>query len=181
MALTHPPTCTCRLHPLPASLSVRDGRAAYLAENGFTVGAYDAKWTEATLLGLPVRVPNTPRHAWAIRLHDLHHVATGFGTDLVGEGEISAWELRGGLGHLDLYVRGIVASLAAVGWLIAPRRTHQACRQPGRNLFSYDGEPDALLELSIGELRARLGLPCDGVQQGERRLHARAPVQATRG
>jgi ubiquinone biosynthesis protein Coq4 len=27
-------------------------------------------------------------------LHDLHHVATGFGTDMIGEGEVSVWETR---------------------------------------------------------------------------------------
>ena len=30
--------------------------------------------------------------------HDLHHVATGYGTGLIGEAEISAYELRAGCG-----------------------------------------------------------------------------------
>ena len=44
----------------------------------------------------------------AVRWHDLHHVATRFGTDNVGEGEISAWELRRGLRGLGPYVGAIV-------------------------------------------------------------------------
>jgi hypothetical protein len=74
--------------PIGASVRVRDARDAYLAENGFTVEGYEAKWTEASLFGFRFRVPNTPRHRWAIMRHDLHHVATGYGTDLAGEGEI---------------------------------------------------------------------------------------------
>ena len=85
------------LHPWPASWSVRRARDAYLAENGFSVAGYSAKWTDASLFGVRFRIPNTPRHAWGIRRHDLHHVVTGFGTDLVGEGEISVWEVRAGI------------------------------------------------------------------------------------
>jgi len=80
-----------------ASTSVRAGRDAYLDENGFTVAAYDEPRTQASFFGLDFSIPNTPAHRRAIVLHDLHHVATGYGTDLAGEGEISAWELRAGL------------------------------------------------------------------------------------
>src|SRR5215467_14616440 len=95
--------------PLPADWGVREGRDTYLAENGFTTAAYDVKWTDASFFGVRFRVPNTARHRWAIMLHDLHHVATGYGTDLVGEAEISAWELRRGLRGLGFYVGSIVA------------------------------------------------------------------------
>src|SRR5262245_9878283 len=108
------------------NLSVRAGRDAYLAENGFTLEAYDAKWTPASLLGVTFAVPNTPRHRVAIMWHDLHHVATGYGTDPAGEGEISAWEIRRGLRGLDLYVSTIVISAALLGLAVAPRRTWRA-------------------------------------------------------
>jgi hypothetical protein len=80
----------------PSSLdwSVQEGRDAYLAENGFTVESYDAKWTPASLLGITFAVPNTKNHRRAIMWHDLHHVATGIGTDPAGEGEIAMWEMR---------------------------------------------------------------------------------------
>ena len=72
---------------LPADWLTLRGRDAYLAENGFTVAAYDEPWTEASFLGIDFVIPNTPRHAALIRLHNLHHVATGYGTDLAGEGK----------------------------------------------------------------------------------------------
>src|SRR5262245_42246613 len=126
---------------LDGALRVRAGRDEYLAENGFTVEAYDAKWTPASLFGLTFKVPNTATHRRAIMWHDLHHVATGYGTDLTGEAEISAWELRRGLAGLDLYVSAIVVTLAVAGLAIAPVRTWRAWQAgsgAAGNLFSRE-------------------------------------------
>jgi hypothetical protein len=167
-----------RDRPLPSGFSVREGRDAYLAENGFSVEAYDAAWTPATLLGIRFQVPNTRRHRAAIMLHDLHHVATGFGTDFVGEAEVSAWECRRGLRPLGLYTGWIVLSLTLTGLLVAPRRTLAAWRASGpgaSSLFHETRHYDAILEASVGELRARLGIPEAGLAQRPRLLHAGAP------
>lgn len=170
--------------PFPPSWTVRRARDAYLEENGFTVAAYAEPWTEASVFGIPFKVPNTPRHRWAIMLHDLHHVATGFGTDLVGEGEISIWETRRGLRSLGLYVATIVAVGSAGGALLAPRRALAAWRASGdgrTSLFaSGDANADyeALLDLTVGELRARLGIPAEGLVT-TRGLHSRAPKLAS--
>lgn len=158
-------------------MTVKEALDAYLAENGFTVEAYDAKWTDASFLGIRFSVPNTKHHRWAIMRHDLHHVATGFGTDLAGEGEISAWELRRGLRALGLYVGGIVVAGALMGFLIAPRRALAAYRAGGaRSLFDPSTDYESLLSMTVGELRAMLGLPADGIARTARRLHAYAPV-----
>jgi hypothetical protein len=166
-----------RQRPLPAELGVEQARDAYLAENGFTLAGYEAPRTEASLLGIAFSVPNTPHHAWAIRLHDLHHVATGFGTDHAGEAEISAWEARRGLRALGLYVGSIVVAGALFGLLVAPRRTLRAWRVSGRarSLFNDDRlSYEALLALSVGELRQQLGLPRDGLATQPRALHGLA-------
>jgi hypothetical protein len=149
----------------PGAWTVREGRDAYLHENGFSVEAYSARWTPARILGIPLRVPNPPRHRWAIMRHDLHHVATGYGTDLAGEAEISAWEARAGLVPLGLYTGAIVASLALLGLLVAPRRTIRAWRAPGRrSLFVLtDLAYDELLSMSVEDLRRRLDLPEAGL------------------
>lgn len=173
---------TSRDEPLPATLLVRNGRDAYLAENGFRAEGYDEEWTDASFLGVRFRVPNTRRHAWAIMRHDLHHVATGYGTDLAGEGEISAWELRRGLRGLGAYVGAIVVAGALAGALIAPRRTLRAWRASSGDCGSLfqSGRPyDELLAMSVGDLRRELGMPDRGVASGRRALHAYAPGQAT--
>ena len=159
-------------------MTVIEGRDHYLAENGFTVQAYEDAWTKASFFGLSFSVPNTARHRWAIMLHDLHHVATGYGTDLPGEAEVSAWEARRGLRPLGAYVASIVTGGAAFGLMIAPRRTVRAYRDSGRgvpSLFRRDADYEATLALTVGALRERLGVPRNGLFRGTRRLHPDAP------
>lgn len=164
---------------LEGTFRVRAGRDLYLGENGFSVEAYDARWTPASLFGLTFKLPNTPTHRRAIMWHDLHHVATGYGTDLAGEAEISAWELRRGLAGLDLYVSAIVVTLALSGLAIAPARTWrawQAAGQPGRNLFSRAlSDYEATLDIDVAELRRQLGVPPEGLAR-VRGLHSTAPA-----
>jgi hypothetical protein len=166
-----------RSAPLPAAWTVRAGRDAYLAENGFSVAAYDEPRTKASLLGWNFTVPNTAKHRWAIQLHDLHHVATGYGTDIRGEAEISAWELRRGIAPTGLYVQAIITSGVAAGLLIAPGRTLRALRAaPGsRSLFHEGRTYDELLAMTIGELRAWLSIPPQGLAERPRALHSSAP------
>ena len=175
--------------PFSASMTLREARDAYLAANGFTVAAYDHAWTDASFLGVRFRVPNTEAHRVGIMLHDLHHVVTGFGTDLVGEGEISAWEARRGLAPLGFYVGGIVASGVLLGLLLAPRRTLRAWRTSkgkGPSLFpacelpkaAFVARYEALLSMTVGDLRRELGVPESGVADGPHKLHAYAPRPA---
>lgn len=164
--------------PLPAAWPADRALQAYLDENGFTRAGYDGPRTEAAFLGIRFSVPNTPRHRWAIMRHDLHHVVTGYGTDLRGEGEISAWELRGGLRGLGLYVGAIVVFGTLLGLGIAPVRTIRAWHQNrGRSLLSTerDRDYDDLLRMTVGELRCCLGLPTAGVARRRRGLYALAP------
>lgn len=169
-----------RDRPLPADWSVRAGRDAYLRENGFTVAAYDDRYTKATFFGVTLKVPNTAHHRWAIMLHDLHHVATGYGTDPAGEGEISAWEMCRGLVPLGLYVGSIVLGGALLGLLVAPRRTLAAwyASGSGRSLFhERDLEYEALVAMSIADLRRKLGIPDAGIAREPRALHHGAPAR----
>jgi hypothetical protein len=173
----------CLERPLEATLTVIEARDAYLEENGFSIEEYDAPWTSASFFGIPLKVPNTRRHRWAIMLHDLHHVATGIGTDLAGEGEISAWEVRGKLRPLGPYVASIVATGVLLGAMLAPRRALAAYRSSGvstpaqqaRVLWELDVPYASLLSLKLGELRAMLGIPEHGLAQAPRTLHDRAP------
>ena len=167
-----------RSNPLPPGWTVRAGLDAFLHENGYSFEQYDAPRTPASLLGIGFSVPNTARHRWAIMLHDLHHVATGFGTNAVGEGEISAWEFRRGIRPLGLYVGFIVVGGVFLGLLVAPRRTLRVWRASERrpSLFHLqEYSYTDLLAMTIGELRDLLGLPAAGLSAHPRRLHSLAP------
>lgn len=75
------------------ALRVRDARARYFESNGFGDGGYDAKWVKLALGPIPFAFPNGAARVRAVRLHDLHHVATGYDTNVLGEAEIGAWEI----------------------------------------------------------------------------------------
>jgi len=167
--------------PFPTAWTVDRALTEYLSENGFTREEYDRKTTSASFLGVKFSVPNTRTHRWAIMLHDLHHVATGFGTDLIGEGEISAWESRGGLRPIGLYVGGIVASGTLLGFVAAPRRALAAFRasRRGRVLWAMDANYTDLLAMTVGELRTLLGVPQEGLAKIPRRRHAHAPTSTS--
>lgn len=178
--IAHGATCTCREHPWPAAMRVRDARDAYLAENGFTTEGYESATTKGSLLGIPITVPNPPAHQRGLRLHDLLHVVTGYGTDHAGEAELSAWQLRRGLRGAGGYVTAIVVFNVVVGLLLAPGRTVSVVRatsSTGGSLFGTSRPYEALLDLTVGELRELLGVPPAGLRVPRRGLHAHAPQQ----
>jgi hypothetical protein len=137
--------------------TVREARAQYFAANGFDETSYREKWAKLKLGWFPVVLPNTKSRQAALPLHDLHHVATGYDTTVTGEGEIAAFEIGGGCGR---YVAAWVINAGgfALGLLRAPRRTYRAFirGRHARTLYR-DGWRDELLELSVGELRNRVG------------------------
>jgi hypothetical protein len=170
------------MNPYPGHLTVRAARDAYLAENGFALEGYDAPWTEGSVFGIRLKVPNTRHHRWAIMLHDLFHVATGYGTNAVGEGEISAHELRNAVIPLGPYVATIVFFGTLMGVFSAPRRTWRAWCEAAKTRTPYELYPvedakayEDLLDLTVAELRAMLGIPREGLARSPRGLHAYAP------
>ncbi len=179
-AARHPPSCTCSTHPLPASMRLRDALGMYLAENGFTAEAYDSPTTSGSLFGLKYAVPNPPSHQRAVRLHDLHHVATGFGTDHAGEAEISVWQARRGIRASGMYVTSIVTMNVLLGIVFAPRRTLHALRSStsGASLFGLPVDYEGLLERTVGELREMLAIPPQGLATLPHGRHAHAPATA---
>ncbi len=166
--------------PLPDDLSVQSALDAYLDENGFTTAEYDARTVTVTFWGATFTLPNLASRRLAIRFHDLHHVMTGYGTDPAGEFEVSAWELRHGIGVFGIYVRLIILGGALAGLLIYSRRTLAAWKTAGPGSTFSKPTPDlykALLGLSVRELRKRFGVPHAGVA-GRRTLHENAPESA---
>ena len=93
-----------------------------------------------------------------VRLHDLHHVATGYDTSFLGETEIAAWELGSGCAkYAGAWVMNVGA--AASGILLAPRRTWRAFARGRRSTNLYQlGFDEAWLDETVEQLRRRLGL-----------------------
>ena len=138
--------------------TVREGRDQYLAANSLSVESYKSGRFPIYLGRRPIWVPNPGFLPW----HDLHHVATGYGTGLVGEAEISAYELRAGCGSLMIFILCVGAILIAM--FVAPRRICRAWQQAkgSRSLYHTKVPYEELLEMNLVDLRKHLGLPLQG-------------------
>ena len=142
------------------ALPLREARAAYFEANGFGAdGGYGARWVKLRLGPIPVAFPNLESRRRAVRIHDLHHVLTGYETSATGEAEIAAWEIASGCGR---YTAAWVLNLwgMAYGIWLAPRALLRAFARGRRSRNLYrDGLDDAYLDTPVGPARAALGIP----------------------
>lgn len=138
--------------------TMREERRRFWAENGFGAdGGYDDPWQEASFGGIPYAVPNLRSRGEALRVHDLHHLVTGYGTDWRGESEIAGWELGSGGAGRYAYAWFIAMFGFVVGVLTMPLRTWRAFRR-GRawsNLYGLT-RPMEVLDEPLEAVRARL-------------------------
>jgi hypothetical protein len=140
------------------ALTLREALQNHLAEEGFPAdGGNSERWVPVRVGPLVVCLPNLPVRQKATLPHDLNHVVSGYGHDLLGEAEIGAWELGGGCGR---YVAAWVLTASALipGFAMAPRRMFAAFvrgRHTG-NLLSRDYTE--LLDLPLDDVRTSLGL-----------------------
>jgi hypothetical protein len=147
----------------PASYPVRQALDEFLSKYGFASDEYAARTYWIDLFGWKLRLPNPRSRRVMVPLHDLHHIATGFGADLASEAEIGAWELRAGCTTPMLWFLNL--SAAMLGLVLAPRRTLRAF-SAGRGqttLYHLKLGHEQALELTVGDLRRRLGIPEAGL------------------
>jgi hypothetical protein len=112
-------------------MKVADALAAWRVQHG-QVGA-DRRgpvfWVRLGSVSIPVP------HPGQLHWHDLHHLVLGYGTDLVGEMEISAFELRTVPRTVVVFLLCVAGVAAGLIW--APRQTIAAWRRAKgwRNLY----------------------------------------------
>lgn len=140
------------------ALTLEAARAQYFADNDFSAG-YDERWVKVRVGRRKLALfPNTQARIAAVRLHDLHHLATEYDTSWVGEGEIGAWEIGSGCGsYLAAWVLNL--SILFIGCVLSPRRMLRAFVRGRRskNLYAEGWNP-ARLSASVGDLRRELGV-----------------------
>jgi hypothetical protein len=142
------------------TLTMGDARTRYYEINHFGADGGDSlQWVPIKFLGLTFYIPNTDGRRRAVRIHDLHHIVTGYQTDLRGESEIAAWELASGCWRWPAAL-GLNLTGLGLGAVIAPRRILRAWARGRRtrNLYTERGGIDHLLPRTVDETRAALGL-----------------------
>ena len=139
--------------------TVEAARARYFEANNFAPdGGYDADWVRFKVGPFPVIFPNTAGRKAAVPQHDLHHLATAYDTNLVGEAEIGAWEIASGC----FQVRAAWILNMLVQWPViffALPRAYRAFVRGRHSRNLYDGPfSEPMLKKYVGELREDLGL-----------------------
>jgi hypothetical protein len=145
--------------PGRADRSLAQALRGYFDENGFGEdGGYSSAWVDFHLGPIPMPFPNTAARKRAVPFHDLHHIVTGYRTNVAGEFEISAWEIGSGCRDFVAAWQLNLGGLAG-GVMRWPVRTFRAFvrGRHSKNLYgrSYDA---ALLASSIADARRELGL-----------------------
>lgn len=149
----------------PDDMRVVDARAAYFARSGFDDSTYTARFIELPALGTTLCLPNIADRRAAVRVHDLNHLLTGYGTDWLGESMISTFEL--GMGVRGYWVAWVLDSSAMLmGFLRAPRHMLRAfARGHATGTSTYALLPDVnapamehTLQGTLGQLRGAVKL-----------------------
>jgi hypothetical protein len=105
-------------------------------------------------------VPNTKGRIAAVKIHDLHHLLTGYTANWKGEVEIGAWEIASGCGK---FIPAWVLNFGSftVGLFLFPRALLHAFlggRRTKTNLYHDITYDEVLLNKTVGELREYVGI-----------------------
>ena len=142
-----------------ASGTLREARLRYFEQNGFgPTGGYEEDWVHFTFFSIPFPIPNTKGRKRVVGRHDLHHILTGYGTDMAGEMDIGAWEVGAGCNR-EATAWLLNLGMMGLGAFVAPRRTARAFLRGRRARSLYDGRPEAdYLDRSVADVRCEVGL-----------------------
>jgi hypothetical protein len=161
--------------------TVREALALYHRQNGFKGDSYYSETIQIRMNGEIADLPNFAFQRGLIARHDLHHVLTGYSTDLRGEAEMGAWEIGAGslrwkttdhvprpdrgperfaLGAIALLYMGLNNVGALFLGVIAPWRTLRAFVRGlrSRSLYADDTPYETLLSSDLDVLRNKLGI-----------------------
>lgn len=143
-------------------MTIASAVEAYMQLNGFTREEYTAKSVPVKVGPLVIHMPNGPARQRAIAQHDVHHVLTGYHTDLAGEAEIGAFELRAGCTSFFLWMINLAA--VAAGLFIAPRRVLRAFRRArhAKTLYALELGASDVEKIEVEALREIAGIPPAG-------------------
>lgn len=143
----------------PDDWTVKDALQTYFSRYHFENGGYHLKWFRIKIGPVFIPLPNTKGRIAAVKIHDIHHLATEYPATLKGEAEIGGWEIATGCGP---YLAAWVLNFGSFfyGLLFFPRALFRAFMH-GRSIRTslYHGVryDDELLQRSVGDIRRYIG------------------------
>ena len=139
---------------------IKDALQVYFSKYHFADGGYNLKWFKIKLGPFYLPVPNTKSRIAAVKLHDIHHILTGYTAFFKGETEIGAWEIAAGCGKYKI-AWFLNFSSFLYGIFLYPRGLYKAFMRGRRAATTlYYGTPydEALLNTTVYDLKQKLGI-----------------------
>jgi hypothetical protein len=137
------------------SMPIRDALQAYFSKYHFAEGGYNQRFFKIKLGRLFIPLPNIKARVDAVKIHDVHHLLTGYSAHWKGEVQIGAWEIASGCG--PYYVAWLLnLGSFMVGMFLFPSALLKAFlrgRSAKTNLYHSITYNDELLRKTVGELR----------------------------
>jgi hypothetical protein len=139
---------------------VKEALRRYFSQYHFKDGGYGDKFFHIKLGFLSIPFPNTRDRIAAVKIHDLHHLATGYNADMNGDVEIGGWEYASGCGKY--YMGWFLNSGSFIYGLLFRQASLYRAFMQGRRVrknLCYDTTYDEqLLSCTVGDLRKRIGI-----------------------
>jgi hypothetical protein len=138
------------------NIVLKEALQQYFSRYHFVNGGYDWKWFKIKLGPVFIPLPNIPARVRAVKIHDVHHVITGYTATLKGEAEIGAWEIASGCGryYVAWYLNFCSFAYGLLFFFPAVMRAFIAGR---KSCSFYKGTVyESLLDKNVGWLRQQV-------------------------
>jgi hypothetical protein len=145
-------------HSIPTyhnNLKVSQALKIFFDKYHFADGGYHLKWfhIKAGIINIPL--PNIKARVEVAKIHDIHHVLTGYEATLCGEAEIAGWEIASGC---DKFIVAWFFNMGSFfyGMLFFPVPLFKAFVRGSKvktNYYHSDNSYEALLKKTVGEMR----------------------------
>lgn len=141
------------------NLKVRQAIDQFFERFGFSSDAYTAKWFAIRVGHFSVYLPNIPNRVKVARMHDIHHVLTGYPANWRGEAEIGAWEIATGC-RTSLVAWFLNGGAVAVGLFLWPGAVVRAFRRGwhSRTNLYHDFDYETLMGKTLKDAKEMIGL-----------------------
>ena len=111
------------------------------------------KWWSFKFLGFNVYCYNFDWRKNAILRHDLHHIATDYPFNLIGEMQVATWEFAAGR-YPSIFATLFCLPLVGIGALLWPKRIYSAFIRGRNNTSLYRIDTTCnLLDLTVYDLK----------------------------
>lgn len=142
----------------PGHLKVSRALEMFFDKYHFADGGYNLKWFHIKVGIINIPLPNIKARVEVAKIHDIHHVLTGYEATLRGEAEIAGWEIASGC---DKYFVAWFFNMGSFfyGLFFFPVPLFKAFVRGSKvktNYYHLDTSYEQLLNKTVGEMHLEI-------------------------